>query len=454
MSRPFAILSLLPGLLLLFAGCTGVSPELPPPEPQASPPIRSVGPESSQISVTPPEDDVAEATPPKGQEAGTDADRVTTAAIAAAPESEVKREPESTTTNEEAVAKPVPSVSLEAPPQPQVADTAEPNVPAQPETTLEPEATGIGRTEASGPAEPDATDVIGPEPLETSESPLPTPTEETTAEVPSQATDTDEGETATLAGFYQEYAKILQGYVREDGRVDYSSLRRKRLRLKHLLNEPDELDPNVYQGWPQEERLAFWINTYNLKMLDVIVRNYPIQSSWWLRLTWPPSDIRHIGGIWSDYRFIVMDEEFTLAEVERRLFRKTFGDPRAFLAITYPVRSGPNLRRTPYRGPDLDRQLDEQVRAFLSSDKGFHIDREKAVVHLSALLKPSWRGKEFVGRYGTSKKFKNHPAETRAVLNFLTQYISQEDVYYLEVENYTLAYMNFDWRLNDSARGY
>jgi hypothetical protein len=214
------------------------------------------------------------------------------------------------------------------------------------------------------------------------------------------------------------------------------------------------LDLNVYQEWTEEEKLAFWINTYNLKVLDVILRNYPIESSWWLRLTWPPSDIRHIDGIWSNYRFIVMDEEFTLAAVERRFFGKAFGDPRAYLAITYAARSGPVLRRAPYQGDQLDEQLDEQVKAFLASDQGFRIDRDKAVVYLSALFKPGWRGKDFVARYGTQKKFKSYPSETRAVLNFLTRYISQDDVYFLEVENCTLAYMNFDWRLNDSGRGY
>ena len=202
-----------------------------------------------------------------------------------------------------------------------------------------------------------------------------------------------------LASFYQGYTEILQEYVLEDGRVDYDSLRRKRLRLKHLLNEPDELDPSIYQGWSGQEKLALWINTYNLKMLDVIVRNYPIQSSWWLRLTWPPSDIRHIDGIWSHYRFLVMDEEFTLGEVERRLFRTTFADPRIYLALTYAARSGPSLRRRPYQGPELDRQLDEQIKTFLFSDRGFRIDRNKHMVYLSALFKPSWRGKEFVGRY-------------------------------------------------------
>jgi hypothetical protein len=236
--------------------------------------------------------------------------------------------------------------------------------------------------------------------------------------------------------------------------VDYSSIDRRRLELKRLLMRLDELDPNAYGAWPAQTQLAFWMNAYNLKTLDVIARNYPIESSWWLRLTWPPSDIRHIQGIWTDYKFIVMDEEFTLQEVERRFFRKAFGDPRAFLAVTYASRSSPPLRRTVYRGKDLDKQLDEQLKRFLSSPEGLRIDRQKMVVRLSALFKPTWRGKEFVSRYGTDKKFKSHPRETRAVLNFITRYLTREDVYFLEVENYTLEYMNYDWRLNDTVRGY
>ena len=76
------------------------------------------------------------------------------------------------------------------------------------------------------------------------------------------------------------------------------------------------------------------------------------------------------------------------------------------------------------------------------------------MVRLSALFKPGWRGKEFVGRYGTDKKFKSRDPETRAVLNFLTNYLSREDVEFLEVENYSLEYLNFDWRLNDTSKGY
>ncbi len=254
--------------------------------------------------------------------------------------------------------------------------------------------------------------------------------------------------------FYRDYAEILKTYVREDGLVDYSTLDRHRLELKALLMQLDELDPKTYENWPQDAKLALWINAYNLKMLEIITRNYPIESSWWLRLTWPPSDIRHIEGIWTGYKFIVMDEEFTLAEVEQRLFHKTFDDPRVFLAITCACRSSPWLRSEPYRPAGLDRRLDEQVRQFLANPQGFRIDRRERVVHLSALFKPAWRGKEFVRRYGTDKKFKDRDPATRAVLNFLTGYLSRDDVYFLEVENYRIEYMNFDWRLNDTSRGY
>lgn len=252
---------------------------------------------------------------------------------------------------------------------------------------------------------------------------------------------------------YEGYTNILQTYVRQDGWADYGGLRRRRLEFKPLLMELDELDPTVYQGWSQDEKLAFWINAYNLKMLEIITRNYPIESSWWLRLTWPPSDIRHIKGIWTDYKFIVMDEEFTLAEVERRFFHKAFQDPRVYLAITYACRSSPLLRREVYHGENLDEQLDRQVKKFLASGQGLRIDRRNKVVHLSALFKPAWRGKAFVSRYGTDKKFKERDAETRAALNFITRYLSREDAYFLEVENYTLEYINFDWRLNDRSGG-
>ena len=44
--------------------------------------------------------------------------------------------------------------------------------------------------------------------------------------------------------FHDKCADILNNFVDEDGMVDYRALRRKRLKLKKVLNEFGELDPN------------------------------------------------------------------------------------------------------------------------------------------------------------------------------------------------------------------
>jgi hypothetical protein len=162
-------------------------------------------------------------------------------------------------------------------------------------------------------------------------------------------------------------------------------------------------------------------------MLNIMVENYPIQSSPFVRIIWGPYSILHIKGIWTDYKFMVMDEEFTLSAIEQRFFRGQFKEPRVFLALT---------------------------RASLSSPYGFKIDRSGQTVYLSAIFesKPTWYGGEFLEKYRTDKKFKDQEPVTRAVLTFITSYIPRGDVSFLEVGNYSIKFMKYDWTLNDSAR--
>jgi hypothetical protein len=261
---------------------------------------------------------------------------------------------------------------------------------------------------------------------------------------------------ARLAGqptisFHDKCADILKNYVNDKGMVNYKSLRYKKLELKNLLDEFASLDPNEYNRWPKEDKIAFWINAYNIQMLRIIIDNYPIQGSRFLNPIYGPSSIRHIKGIWSDYKFIVMDEEFTLAEVDRRFLTKEFAEPMVFFAISLASLSGPPLRNEPYYGHKLYQQLEDQTKRFLSNPLLFRIDRENKKVYLSTILQPSWRGKEFISKFGTDKKFKDQEPETRAVLNFITKYLPRQDVDFLEVENYSIKYLRYDWTLNDGS---
>ncbi len=144
-----------------------------------------------------------------------------------------------------------------------------------------------------------------------------------------------------------------------------------------------------------------------------------------------------------------MDEEFVLSEIEHRFFREQFDKPQIFFAISHASLSSPPLRNEPYYGYKLDEQLDDQVSKFLSSPRAFRIDRDDKRVGLSAMLQPSWYGREFISRYGTDEKFKEHKPSVRAVLNFISNYISEQDAHFLLAENYSVKYINYDWRLNE-----
>jgi len=259
-------------------------------------------------------------------------------------------------------------------------------------------------------------------------------------------------ETTWVSRFYDEYSEILINYVNTNGNVDYRMLKRKKLLIKNLQQQLNKLEPEIYMSWPVNDKIAFWINTYNIQLLKIIMDNYPIESPRILRLLWPADSIRHInkniGGI-ENQKFMVMDEEFTLGEIKQRFFGKEFNEPRALLGISGACRSGPPLRNKPYSGENLDEQLNQQAKDFLSNNKVFDITRKEQKVYLSAMFQPNWYGEYFIGKYGTDKKFKDYESAIRAVLNFISNYIPEENVHFLETEIYSVEFKKYNWGLNE-----
>jgi len=256
----------------------------------------------------------------------------------------------------------------------------------------------------------------------------------------------------SAVAFHNRCADIFKNYVDHRGLVDYKTLRRKKLELKVALDEFDKLDPNVYRSWSKEDQIAFWINAYNIQILKVITDNYTIKpSSRFLSAWWGHNDIRHIDGIWTKHKFRIMDEVFTLSEVEKRFFRKEFDDPRVFFALSRASLSGPLLRNEPWYGLTLDKQLDDQVKRFLASPLAFRVDKERQKVYLSALFQISMYGNDFIPKYGIDRKFKEQVPSTRAVLNFVTRYVSEDVVSFLELGNYSVQFIAYDYTVNDGS---
>ncbi len=248
---------------------------------------------------------------------------------------------------------------------------------------------------------------------------------------------------------YADYAAALKTYVDDQGWVNYQRLKQNSQQLDAFASALGRLDSRLYDSWSEKQKIAFWINAYNALTLEAIITHYPIKPSFTTSLVFPKNSIRQIPGVWDELTFEVMGRKVTLDEIEHKILRAQFNEPRIHMALVCAAAGCPPLRNEPYSGEHLDHQLDDQTRRFLSNPRKFHIDRAGGRVSLSSIFK--WFGEDFVKTYATDEKFAGHKPSERAVLNFISRYVEAADREYLVSARYKITYLDYDWSLNEQG---
>lgn len=207
-------------------------------------------------------------------------------------------------------------------------------------------------------------------------------------------------------------------------RVDYTALRTSDA-WDRLVGSLEASDPRDLKT--RDERLAFWINAYNILAIDLVRRSHPIDS------------IRSIGSlfspVWKRPAGKIGGRAHTLDEIENEILRP-MGEPRIHAAIVCASLSCPPLRREPYRSDRLEAQLEDNVRRWLADPrKGVRIDRSTRTLTLSRILE--WFADDF---------------ET-GVLPFVASHVPPDDAAWIrsQGESIRIRHFDYDWSLNDSA---
>jgi Protein of unknown function, DUF547 len=260
------------------------------------------------------------------------------------------------------------------------------------------------------------------------------------------ATTSNPGAAATSS-----YAAALKTYVNDQGMVNYRGLQADRAQLDAFAASVGRLDLKVYDGWGAPEKVAFLINAYNALTLEAILANYPIKPSVTGAMLYPKNSIRQIPGVWDRLEFQLLGKPATLDDIEHRMLRKQFNEPRIHMALVCASIGCPTLRNEPYVAERLSEQLDDQTRKFISNPLKFRIDRQARVVHLSPLFK--WYGGDFVKSFGTDK-FAGHSDAERAALNYLSALLEPADREFLEKEKIEIKYLDYNWSLNEQGGAY
>ena len=207
------------------------------------------------------------------------------------------------------------------------------------------------------------------------------------------------------------YDALLDKHVDANGRVAYRSIEKESsAELAAYLKSLETVDPSALS---EQEQIAFWINAYNARVIRGILDGYRADGFLARKR------------FFSWYSFPLAGKERSLDEIEHEILRKQFSEPRIHFALVCASTSCPKLRREAYRGDQLDAQLDDQTRGFLSDPTRNQIGPGD-VIKISSIF--DWFEEDFVAAAGS-------------VPAYLERYRSiQEDT--------EIDYLDYDWTLN------
>jgi hypothetical protein len=158
-----------------------------------------------------------------------------------------------------------------------------------------------------------------------------------------------------------EWTAILQRYINAEGPgsvalFDYGAVSATdRESLQDYIEMLSEIEISRYN---RDEQFAFWVNLYNALTVELILSNYPLDS------------IRDITRPWDTPIAVVEGESVTLNDIEHRILRPIWDDPRIHYAVNCASVGCPDLMNSAYRADALEEQLDAAARTYINSPRG------------------------------------------------------------------------------------
>lgn len=164
------------------------------------------------------------------------------------------------------------------------------------------------------------------------------------------------------------WGAFLRRYLRKgpDGvnRVAYGEVDEKNRKL--LRKYIEDLSDFPVRRLNRKEQLAFWINLYNAVTVELILDHYPLESI--LELNISPGWFTV--GPWGKKLVSVEGEKMSLDDIEHRVLRPIWRDPRIHYAVNCASYGCPNLAAVPFTAESADALLEAGARAYVNHPRG------------------------------------------------------------------------------------
>jgi hypothetical protein len=212
---------------------------------------------------------------------------------------------------------------------------------------------------------------------------------------------------------YVNYNAFLNQHVSSSGKVNYTLAKSNMADLDKIINEFQRNLPE--SNWTKNQKLAYWINAYNLFTIKLVASNYPVSS------------IKDITAKPWDKVFIELGEKkLSLNDIEHKEIRAKFNEPRIHFALNCASESCPKLLNRAYKASSLNSQLTQSTKTFLN-DKSKNDLSDVNSIKVSQLF--DWYKTDF--------------DKDGDIIVFINTYVSTP------FDKPKISYLDYSWKLNN-----
>lgn len=156
--------------------------------------------------------------------------------------------------------------------------------------------------------------------------------------------------------------------------VDYAHMTQRDLNLlKDYLTNMAQINLNNYT---RAEQLAYWINVYNALTVQTVAHYYPVSTIQEINISPGLFSI----GPWGANLITVKGVSLTLDDINNRIIRPIWNDPRTQYALNNASIGAPNLNRKIYQGHILEDQLNHAASTYINSLRGVSVIEGRLII--------------------------------------------------------------------------
>ena len=177
---------------------------------------------------------------------------------------------------------------------------------------------------------------------------------------------------------HSNWDKFLKTYVKDDpsglNKVDYAGVTVED--KKALDDYVDALAVTPVLKLNRAQQQPYWINLYNALTVKVVLDHFPVKS------------IRDIdislglfsSGPWGKKLIKIAGEQVSLDDIEHRILRPIWKDPRIHYAVNCASVGCPDLSAQAYTAENTDAMLSVNAVAYINSPRGVRVSGNDVIV--------------------------------------------------------------------------